>query len=226
MKEVAEAPLTEAYQIADKQERYARLDAIRAATSEKLVTEDEGGHSAEEVRGAMEKLEKKVVRSRIIGGLPRIDGRDTRTVRPITIRTGVLPRTHGSALFTRGETQALVATTLGTEREAQIIDALQGERRDNFMLHYNFPPYCVGETGRVGSPKRREIGHGRLAKRGVLAVMPEQVTLVTLALPESAAWVERKLPRHMCMPITISSGRSLIASRIIQAYRSISQSGS
>ena len=171
--DASEAAFTEAYQIADKQERYARLDAIRAATSEKLVTEDEGGYSAEEVRGAMEKLEKKVVRSRIIGGLPRIDGRDTRTVRPITIRTGVLPRTHGSALFTRGETQALVATTLGTEREAQIIDALQGERRDNFMLHYNFPPYCVGETGRVGSPKRREIGHGRLAKRGVLAVMPE-----------------------------------------------------
>ncbi len=171
--DASEAAFTEAYQIADKQERYARLDAIRAATREKLISEDADGYSAEDVRGAMEKLEKKVVRSRIIGGLPRIDGRDTRTVRPITIRTGVLPRAHGSALFTRGETQALVATTLGTEREAQIIDALQGERRDNFMLHYNFPPYCVGETGRVGSPKRREIGHGRLAKRGVLAVLPE-----------------------------------------------------
>ncbi len=171
--DASEAAFTEAYQIADKQERYARLDAIRAATSEKLISEDADGYSAEDVRGAMEKLEKKVVRSRIIGGLPRIDGRDTRTVRPITIRTGVLPRAHGSALFTRGETQALVAATLGTEREAQIIDALQGERRDNFMLHYNFPPYCVGETGRVGSPKRREIGHGRLAKRGVLAVLPE-----------------------------------------------------
>ncbi|UCE75724.1 MAG: polyribonucleotide nucleotidyltransferase [Gammaproteobacteria bacterium] len=171
--DASEAAFTEAYQIADKQERYARLDAIRTATSEKLVSDDEGGYSADDVRGAMEKLEKKVVRSRIIAGLPRIDGRDTKTVRPITIRTGVLPRAHGSALFTRGETQALVATTLGTEREAQIIDALQGERRDNFMLHYNFPPFCVGETGRVGSPKRREIGHGRLAKRGVLAVMPE-----------------------------------------------------
>jgi polyribonucleotide nucleotidyltransferase len=121
----------------------------------------------------MEKLEKNIVRGRIINGEPRIDGRDTRTVRPITVRTGVLPRTHGSALFTRGETQALVVTTLGTERDAQIIDALQGSYRENFMLHYNFPPYCVGETGRVGSPKRREIGHGRLAKRGVLACMPK-----------------------------------------------------
>ncbi len=171
--DASETAFTEAYQIADKQERYARLDAIRAATGEQLVSDEEGGYSTEEVRGATEKLEKRVVRGRIIEGLPRIDGRDTRTVRPITIRTGVLPRTHGSALFTRGETQALVATTLGTERESQIIDALQGERRDNFMLHYNFPPYCVGETGRVGSPKRREIGHGRLAKRGVLAVMPD-----------------------------------------------------
>jgi len=122
--------------------------------------------------GAIEKLEKQIVRGRIIAGEPRIDGRDTRTVRPITIRTGVLPRTHGSSLFTRGETQALVITTLGTERDSQIIDALEGERREHFMLHYNFPPFCVGELGRVGSPKRREIGHGRLAKRGVLAVMP------------------------------------------------------
>ncbi|MDH5650051.1 MAG: polyribonucleotide nucleotidyltransferase, partial [Gammaproteobacteria bacterium] len=112
-------------------------------------------------------------RSRILDGHPRIDGRDTRTVRPITIRTGVLPRTHGSALFTRGETQALVTTTLGTGRDSQIIDALEGERREPFMLHYNFPPYSVGECGRVGSPKRREIGHGRLAKRGVAAVMPD-----------------------------------------------------
>ncbi|MEA3244407.1 MAG: polyribonucleotide nucleotidyltransferase [Pseudomonadota bacterium] len=162
----------EAYQIADKQERYLRLSAIRAETSDKLVSDEGGGPSAEDVRGAMDKLEKTIVRSRIIEGKPRIDGRDTRTVRPIAIRTGVLPRTHGSALFTRGETQALVVTTLGTERDAQIIDALQGSYRERFMLHYNFPPYCVGETGRVGSPKRREIGHGRLAKRGVLAVMP------------------------------------------------------
>ncbi|HEB98514.1 MAG TPA: polyribonucleotide nucleotidyltransferase, partial [Thiotrichales bacterium] len=114
----------------------------------------------------------RIVRGRILAGEPRIDGRDTRTVRPISIRTGVLPRVHGSALFTRGETQALVVTTLGTARDAQIIDAIQGERREHFMFHYNFPPFCVGETGRVGSPKRREIGHGRLAKRGVAAVMP------------------------------------------------------
>jgi polyribonucleotide nucleotidyltransferase len=172
--DASEAAFAEAYQIADKQERYARLDAIRSASSEQFVSSDEeSGYSQDDVRAAMEKLEKQIVRGRIISGMPRIDGRDTKTVRPISIRTGVLPRTHGSALFTRGETQALVVTTLGTERESQIIDALQGERRDNFMLHYNFPPYCVGETGRVGSPKRREIGHGRLAKRGLLAVMPE-----------------------------------------------------
>jgi polyribonucleotide nucleotidyltransferase len=170
--EASEAAFGEAYQIADKQDRYARLDAIRSETLDKLASDDEGGYSAEDIRGAMDKLEKRIVRSRIIEGNPRIDGRDTKTVRPITIRTGILPRVHGSALFTRGETQALVITTLGTERDAQIIDALQGSYRERFMLHYNFPPYCVGETGRVGSPKRREIGHGRLAKRGVLAVMP------------------------------------------------------
>jgi polyribonucleotide nucleotidyltransferase len=170
-----EAALTEAYQIADKQERYTRLDAIRAELMEKFTAEGaDPCYGAEEVNGAIGKLEKTVVRGRILDGKPRIDGRDTKTVRPITIRTGVLPRTHGSALFTRGETQALVVTTLGTTRDAQIIDAIQGERREPFMLHYNFPPYCVGETGRVGSPKRREIGHGRLAKRGVVAVMPNQ----------------------------------------------------
>jgi polyribonucleotide nucleotidyltransferase len=162
----------EAYQIADKQQRYARLDSIRSETIDKL-TNDESGVSVDHIRAAMDKLEKTIVRSRIIEGKARIDGRDTKTVRPINIRTGVLPRTHGSALFTRGETQALVVTTLGTERDAQIIDALQGSYRERFMLHYNFPPYCVGETGRVGSPKRREIGHGRLAKRGMLAVMPD-----------------------------------------------------
>ncbi|MEN8803242.1 MAG: polyribonucleotide nucleotidyltransferase [Thiogranum sp.] len=166
----------EAYQIADKQARYERLSNIRTETSNKLVSDEDGGPSAEDVRGAMDKLEKNIVRSRIIEGQPRIDGRDTKTVRPIAVRTGVLPRTHGSALFTRGETQALVVTTLGTERDAQIIDALQGTYRERFMLHYNFPPYCVGETGRVGSPKRREIGHGRLAKRGILAVMPDAET--------------------------------------------------
>ena len=170
-----EAALTEAYQIADKQERYSRLDAIRAELMEKFTAEGaDPCYGAEEVGGAIGKLEKAIVRGRILDGKPRIDGRDTRTVRPITIRTGVLPRTHGSALFTRGETQALVVTTLGTARDAQIIDAIQGERREPFMLHYNFPPFCVGETGRVGSPKRREIGHGRLAKRGVAAVMPTQ----------------------------------------------------
>jgi polyribonucleotide nucleotidyltransferase len=170
--DASSAAFGEAYQIADKQERYARLDSIRADTLAQLAGGDEAAFTDEQVRGAMEKLEKSIVRGRIINGEPRIDGRDTRTVRPITVRTGVLPRTHGSALFTRGETQALVVTTLGTERDAQIIDALQGSYRENFMLHYNFPPYCVGETGRVGSPKRREIGHGRLAKRGVLACMP------------------------------------------------------
>ncbi|HEY9149768.1 MAG TPA: polyribonucleotide nucleotidyltransferase [Gammaproteobacteria bacterium] len=170
-----EAAITEAYQIADKQERYTRLSAVRDELVAQLSAEDaEPRFEAEAVAGAIEKLEKTVVRGRILDGKPRIDGRDTKTVRPITIRTGVLPRTHGSALFTRGETQALVITTLGTARDAQIIDAIQGERREFFMLHYNFPPYCVGETGRVGSPKRREIGHGRLAKRGVAAVMPTQ----------------------------------------------------
>ncbi|MGB5467890.1 MAG: polyribonucleotide nucleotidyltransferase, partial [Sedimenticolaceae bacterium] len=142
-------------------------------TAKAQLSEGESpAYDADEVTGAIGKLKKSIVRGRIIAGEPRIDGRDTKTVRPIHIRTGVLPRTHGSALFTRGETQALVVTTLGTERDSQIVDALEGERREAFMLHYNFPPFCVGELGRVGSPKRREIGHGRLAKRGVLACMP------------------------------------------------------
>ncbi len=164
--------LTQAYTIADKMERYGRIDAVVSEVVEKLCAGDEPQWSEGEVKGALDKLKKKIVRSRILAGDPRIDGRDTRTVRPITVRTGVLPRTHGSALFTRGETQALVVATLGTERDSQIIDALHGSYREPFMLHYNFPPFCVGETGRVGSPKRREIGHGRLAKRGVLACMP------------------------------------------------------
>ncbi len=168
-----EAAITEAYQISEKLDRYDALNAIRSDIVEKLTDEaSEQSWSAAEVDGAIGKLEKKIVRGRIIDGNPRIDGRDTRTVRPITVKTGVLPRTHGSALFTRGETQAIAVTTLGTTRDAQIIDAIEGERKENFMLHYNFPPYCVGETGMVGSPKRREIGHGRLAKRGVAAVMP------------------------------------------------------
>jgi len=174
---VCGAGLSDAYRIADKLERYGALDRIRSAAVEALTAAgEEPKWSEQAVRGAIERLEKRVVRGRVLAGEPRIDGRDNCTVRPITIRTGLLPRTHGSALFTRGETQALVVTTMGTERDSQIVDALEGERREPFMLHYNFPPFCVGETGRVGSPKRREIGHGRLAKRGILAVMPSPDT--------------------------------------------------
>ena len=168
------AALTEAYQISDKQERYARISEIRDAAVAALVPADgQGAFAAEDVKDRFHKLEGEIVRERVLNGSPRIDGRDTRTVRPIRVRTGVLPRTHGSALFTRGETQAIVVATLGTDRDAQIIDALDGEKRDRFMLHYNFPPFCVGETGFVGSPKRREIGHGRLARRGIEAVLPD-----------------------------------------------------
>ena len=169
---VAADGIREAYSIADKMERYAALDGVVSKAVEALCGSDEAKWSEGEVKDALDKLKKKTVRGRILSGEPRIDGRDTKTVRPISVRTGVLPRTHGSALFTRGETQALVVTTLGTERDSQIIDALDGTYREPFMLHYNFPPFCVGETGRVGSPKRREIGHGRLAKRGVLSCMP------------------------------------------------------
>ncbi|OGT22020.1 MAG: polyribonucleotide nucleotidyltransferase [Gammaproteobacteria bacterium RBG_16_57_12] len=167
--------ITAAYQIREKQERQNRLGAIRSDIVAKLAPADaiEPKWTGEQVHHAIESLEKKVVRNNILDGQPRIDGRDTRTVRPITIKTGILPRVHGSALFTRGETQAIVVTTLGTPRDAQIIDAIEGERKDPFMLHYNFPPYSVGETGMVGSPKRREIGHGRLAKRGLMAVLPD-----------------------------------------------------
>jgi len=165
--------LRAAYKVADKMDRYAVIDAAKAEALEKLCIGDDAEFAEADVLGAVDKLKKTIVRGRILAGEPRIDGRDTRTVRPITVRTGVLPRTHGSALFTRGETQALVVTTLGTERDSQIIDALSGSYKEPFMLHYNFPPFCVGEMGRVGSPKRREIGHGRLAKRGVLAAMPE-----------------------------------------------------
>ena len=168
----ASSAITEAYAIADKMDRQDRVSAIRGEVVAALVSDADDSPSEEDVRSAVSKLEKSIVRGRIIAGEKRIDGRDTSTVRPITIRTGVLPRTHGSALFTRGETQALVVTTLGTGRDAQIIDAIEGSYKDNFMMHYNFPPSSVGETGRVGTPKRREIGHGRLAKRGVLAVMP------------------------------------------------------
>ncbi|HEC19268.1 MAG TPA: polyribonucleotide nucleotidyltransferase [Gammaproteobacteria bacterium] len=171
--EAGEAVFNEAYQISDKQERYAKLSELRSNIVEQLCPEgEEGTYAIADVKEAIGKLEKRIVRGRILAGELRIDGRDTRTVRPISVKTGILPRTHGSALFTRGETQAIVVTTLGTARDAQLIDAIEGERREHFMLHYNFPPYCVGETGFVGSPKRREIGHGRLAKRGVQAVMP------------------------------------------------------
>jgi polyribonucleotide nucleotidyltransferase len=170
--EQAATALDGAYQISDKQERYALVGEIKAAAVEALSGAEDSKWTADEVSGALYKLESVTVRNRVLDGAPRIDGRDTRTVRPIAVRTGILPRGHGSSLFTRGETQAIVAATLGTGRDAQIIDALEGERRDAFMLHYNFPPYCVGETGFVGSPKRREIGHGKLARRGIQAVMP------------------------------------------------------
>ncbi|MAA75550.1 MAG: polyribonucleotide nucleotidyltransferase [Salinisphaeraceae bacterium] len=164
--------VNEAFQIADKQDRGQRLGEIKQELLEKFGGE-EGQHEDDELKAALSALEKATVRGRILDGQPRIDGRDTRTVRPISIRTGVLPRTHGSALFTRGETQALVVATLGTGRDAQVIDAIGGEFKQPFMLHYNFPPYCVGETGFMGGPKRREIGHGKLAKRAVERVMPD-----------------------------------------------------
>ncbi len=170
--ELANNDIAEAYSIADKQQRQERLADIRDRVVSTLTNEDSEPELIDAVKGTIKKLEKNVVRGRILGGELRIDGRDTRSVRPINCRVGTLPRTHGSALFTRGETQAIVTTTLGTERDAQIIDALEGESRDRFMLHYNFPPFCVGETGRVGSPKRREIGHGKLAKRAIAAVLP------------------------------------------------------
>ncbi|MDB0064495.1 polyribonucleotide nucleotidyltransferase [Gammaproteobacteria bacterium] len=164
------AELTSAYQTSEKLARQEAVAAVRTQTVEALATED--GPAAADVSAEFSRLEKSLVRGKILQGEPRIDGRDTKTVRPIFIRTNVLPRVHGSSLFTRGETQAIVATTLGTGRDAQIIDAIDGERKETFMLHYNFPPYSVGEAGRTGSPGRREIGHGKLAKRGVQAIMP------------------------------------------------------
>jgi polyribonucleotide nucleotidyltransferase len=172
----AHAAMGEAYSISEKQQRYARIAEIKAQTTATLAGGESPKFTADDVDGALFKLESNIVRQRILNGEPRIDGRDVKTVRPITIKVGVLPRTHGSALFTRGETQALVVTTLGTTRDAQIIDALTGERREPFMLHYNFPPFSVGETGMMGSPKRREIGHGNLARRGVAAMMPDMET--------------------------------------------------
>ncbi|HYD34273.1 MAG TPA: polyribonucleotide nucleotidyltransferase [Methylophilaceae bacterium] len=171
---MASNDINEAYKIKSKSARSSRLDEIRNRVFTELITDETSTEAANEIKNTLFNVEAKVVRSQILNGEPRIDGRDTRTVRPINIRTGVLPRTHGSALFTRGETQALVVATLGTGRDEQIIDALQGEYADRFMLHYNMPPYATGETGRVGTPKRREIGHGRLAKRALMAVLPTQ----------------------------------------------------
>lgn len=172
MKADYETSIARAYGIAAKTDRQTELASLLEQAVETFAGED-CDFSAEDVQRVFSDLERALVRGRILDGKPRIDGRDTKTVRPIEVEVGVLPRTHGSALFTRGETQALVVTTLGTERDAQIIDALSGERKDPFLLHYNFPPYSVGETGFMGSPKRREIGHGRLAKRGIQAVMPD-----------------------------------------------------
>jgi polyribonucleotide nucleotidyltransferase len=172
----AEARLSDAYRITEKQQRYARVGAIKTETKDALAGGEASQWTTEQVDDELFKLESRIVRERILAGQPRIDGRDTKTVRPIAVKVGVLPRAHGSALFTRGETQALVATTLGTSRDAQIIDALEGERRERFMLHYNFPPFSVGETGMMGSPKRREIGHGNLARRGVNAMMPDMLS--------------------------------------------------
>ncbi|OGT45369.1 MAG: polyribonucleotide nucleotidyltransferase [Gammaproteobacteria bacterium RIFCSPHIGHO2_12_FULL_41_20] len=179
--ELCEAPIIKAYQLQDKQSRQQAIEAAREQMIEQILAEqlakEEKPNEAILLRDAEQtfsQVERRIVRNQILQGTPRIDGRDTKTVRPISIQVGLLTRTHGSALFTRGETQAIVVATLGTERDSQIIDALEGERRDAFMLHYNFPPYSVGEVGMVGSPKRREIGHGSLAKRGLAAVLPSQ----------------------------------------------------
>jgi len=170
--QLAESDLNAAFQVKQKQARSEAIDNIWRRVFDEVGVGKEGGPDGNAVKEICFALESKIVRSQILNGEPRIDGRDTRTIRPISIRSGVLPRAHGSALFTRGETQALVVATLGTSRDEQRIDALMGEYTDRFMLHYNMPPYATGETGRVGSPKRREIGHGRLAKRALLAVLP------------------------------------------------------
>ncbi|MBA6296434.1 polyribonucleotide nucleotidyltransferase [Colwellia sp. MB02u-9] len=169
--ELSESQVNEAYQITEKAVRYEKIKEIRNGVIETLLAADPA-LDVQEAKDLFHDLEKTVVRGRITKGMPRIDGRDPEMIRALDVMTGVLPRTHGSAVFTRGETQALVVATLGTQRDAQRLDTIMGEKTDSFMLHYNFPPYCVGETGFVGSPKRREIGHGRLAKRGMLAVMP------------------------------------------------------
>lgn len=170
--EIAQSEVAEAYLIKDKQRRYQRLNEIKEQTIAALIVENEE-YKQEKISELFFALESKIVRNRILDGEPRIDGRDNVTVRPITVKTKFLERTHGSVLFTRGETQAIVVATLGNERDAQILDGISGETKDRFMLHYNFPPYSVGEVGQVGSPKRREIGHGRLAKRAIAAVLPD-----------------------------------------------------
>jgi len=194
--EAARAALEQAYQIPEKLIRQQQVRAARDATVRALSAE--GRFEEKPILRQFEKLEEDIVRGNILSHKRRIDGRDLDSVRPISIRTGVLPRTHGSALFTRGETQALVVATLGSGRDAQLIDAIEGEYRESFMLHYNFPPYCVGETGMMGSPKRREIGHGRLAKRGVQAIMPD---------PDEFPYVVRVVSE-----ITESNGSSSMAS--------------
>ena len=198
VQEIAGQTVSEAFKIRQKQARTAKLDEAWAAVEAALITEDTDTLTANQIKGIFKHLEANVVRSQILAGQPRIDGRDTRTVRPINIQTGVLPRTHGSALFTRGETQALAVATLGTQRDEQIIDALSGEYTDRFMLHYNFPPYSTGECGRMGAPKRREIGHGRLAKRALLGVLPS---------PEEFSYTMRVVSE-----ITESNGSSSMAS--------------
>ena len=197
LNELVEADLQEAFRITSKQLRTQRIKEISNKAVE-VLTAGEGAPDAMTINNLFFDVEAKIVRSRILAGEPRIDGRDTRTVRPIAIRSGVLPRTHGSALFTRGETQALVVATLGTGRDEQIIDSLAGEYRERFMLHYNFPPYATGECGRVGTPKRREIGHGRLAKRAMIAVLPK---------PEDFSYTMRVVSE-----ITESNGSSSMAS--------------
>lgn len=194
---LAETRLGDAYLITDKQDRYAQINVIKAEVVKTLQAEDET-LDASEISDLLGSIEKNVVRSRVLRGEPRIDGREKDMIRGLDVRTGVLPRTHGSALFTRGETQALVTATLGTARDAQNLDELMGEKSDSFLFHYNFPPYSVGETGMVGSPKRREIGHGRLAKRGVLAMMPK---------PEDFPYTVRVVSE-----ITESNGSSSMAS--------------
>ena len=190
--------LGEAYRITDKMERQTRVSELRKSAVASLAGGEDAEYAADDVADMFGKLEKEIVRQRVIGGEPRIDGRDLRTVRPISVEVGLLPKTHGSALFTRGETQAIVVATLGTMRDAALVDALEGSFKDPFMLHYNFPPYSVGEAGFMGAPKRREIGHGRLARRGVAAVLPD---------PEEFPYTLRVVSE-----ITESNGSSSMAS--------------